>query len=144
MDDADRVHVRNPLHDLLEEVLGVLLCELSALPHVVEEVATRAQLHHDEVVIRCLERLEQLDMARVLDRLQNVDLLHHLALSALLFDVVLSSRLDRDESTRQPVQAQVHLAEGALAKNLADLVELNARLWHLVVLFEAVGDHFGE
>ena len=36
-----------------------------------------------------LEGLQELDVARVFDRLQNVNFLHHLALGALLFDLVL-------------------------------------------------------
>ena len=52
-----------------------------------------------------LESLEQLDMTRVLDRLEDVDLLHHLALGALLLDLVLVCGLDGYELPGQPMQA---------------------------------------
>ena len=85
---ADRVHVSDALHNLLEQVLGILLRQLSSLPHVVKEVTTRAEFHDDQVVFRRLEGFHQLDVARVLDGLEDVDLLHHLALCTLFLDLI--------------------------------------------------------
>ena len=58
VNDSYRVHVGNALHDLLEQVFGILLGQLSSFAHVVEEVAARAQLHDDQVVLGSLECFE--------------------------------------------------------------------------------------
>ena len=57
MDDADRMHVSDTLHYLLDEVFSILLGQLTALSHVIEEVAAWAQLLDDEVVLGRLEGL---------------------------------------------------------------------------------------
>ena len=69
MHNANRVHVRDALHDLLKEILGILLCQFSPLSHVVKKIAARAKFHHNQVVLRCLECLQQLNVTRVLYRL---------------------------------------------------------------------------
>ena len=42
------------------------------------------------------------------------------------------------------MQAKIYLSKGTFSKNLANLVQLDSCLWHLVVLLEAVCDDFGE
>ena len=144
MHNANRVHVRDPLHDLLKEILGILFCQFSPLSHVVKKIAARAKFHHNQVVLRCLECLQQLNVTRVLYRLQYVDLLHHLALRTLLLYLVFIRRLYRHELPGQAMQAKIYLTKGAFSKNLADFVQFDSCLWHLVVLLEAVCDDFGE
>ena len=46
MDDAYLVHVFDSLHDLFEKELGVFLGQFASLPDIVEEIATRAELHY--------------------------------------------------------------------------------------------------
>ena len=58
-------------------------------------------------------------MTRVLDRLEDVDLLHHLALGALLLNLVLVCGLDSNELPGQPMQAKIDFAKRALAEYLA-------------------------
>lgn len=144
MHDTDPVHVADALHDLFEEVLGVRLRELSSLAHVVQKVATRAQFHHDQVMFLSLERLQQFDVTYMLQTLQNVDLLLHLFLHALLFDLVLVRGLDGHEFPSKAVQSEVDFTERALAQDPADFVQLDPSLGHHVVLSEAVLDHFGQ
>ena len=96
MNYANRVHVGDTLHNLLEQVLGILLRQLSSLSHVVKEVTTRTEFHHDQVVFGRLEGFHQLDVTRVLDGLEDVDLLHHLALRALFLDLIFIRRLYRN------------------------------------------------
>ena len=55
-------------------------------------------------MLRGLESLHQLDMTRMLDRFDDVDLLHHLALCALLSHLIFVARFNGDELARQTVQ----------------------------------------
>ena len=93
---ADCVHVGDTLHNLLEQVLGILLRQFSPLSHIVKEVTTRAEFHDNQVVLGRLEGFHQLDVTRVLDRLEDVDLLHHLALRTLFLDLIFIGRLYRN------------------------------------------------
>ena len=42
------------------------------------------------------------------------------------------------------MQSEVDFAEGALPQDLADFIQLDPRLWHFVILFEAVRDDLSE
>lgn len=134
------VQVGNALHDLLEHKLGVLLAQLPPLSHVVEQVSAWAELHDDHVMLICLESLQNLDVVRVPQALQNIDLIHNLLLLAFLLHEVHVDALDCAELPSQPVQAQIDLAKGAFAEHLANLVQLQLRLRRLVVFAEAVHD----
>ena len=83
-------------------------------------------------------------MASVLYGLENVDFLHHLALSAFFLDLIFVCRFYSHQLTCQSMEAKIDLAKCALTQNLTDFVELNARFWHLVIFFEAVGDDLGQ
>ena len=122
--NALRVNVADGLYNLLEQVLRHVLLQLAPLAHVVEQVAARAHLHHEEDVLVRLERLVQpvrsargrlLNDVRVASALQDRDLLHDLLLGALVFQVLLVHRLYRDELARQLVHPQIHLPKRALA-----------------------------
>ena len=80
----------------------------------------------------------------MLDQLKDINLLHHLALRALFPDLVFVCGLYGDQLASEAMQAKIDLAKGAFAEDLANSVELDAGLWHLVVFFEAVRDDFGE
>ena len=88
MHNAYRVHVRDPLHDLLKQILGILFCQFSPLSHIVKKITARAKFHHNQVVLCCLKSLQQLNVTRVLYRFQYVNLLHHLALRTLFLYLV--------------------------------------------------------
>ena len=142
--DAILVQVGDALHDLPEDELGVLLTELTALAHVVQEVSAGAELHDDHVVLVSLERLQDLDVVRVAQRLEYSDLVHDLLLLALFLHEVHVDRLDGAQLARQPMQAQVDLAEGTFTQHLANLVQLELRLGRLLVLAEAVKDQLAD
>ena len=57
MHHALLMHVGHSEHDLLEEKLGRPLFQPSSLFDVFEEIATRTELHYNEIVLHCLERL---------------------------------------------------------------------------------------
>lgn len=87
-----------------------------------------------------LERLKDLDVVRVTQSLENANFVHDLFLLALFLHEVHVDRFDGAQLTRQPMQSQVDLAEGAFTEHLANLVQLELRLWRLLVLAEAVED----
>ena len=141
VNDPDMMHVRDALHDLLEEVFGISLSQLPALTHVVEQVTPWTQLHHNQVVLGSLERFKELYVTCVFERFQYFNLLHHLAFHALFLDLIFVGRFNGYEAARQSMKAQVDLAKGTLSKDLANFVELNTRLRHLIILLKAVSDH---
>lgn len=53
--------VAQPIDDLLEDLLRVGLLESPALPHVVEEIATCTQFHHDDNMLISFNRLVDLN-----------------------------------------------------------------------------------
>ena len=87
-----------------------------------------------------LERLKDLDVIRMTQSLKNANLVHDLFLLAFFLHEVHVDRFDGAQLTRQPMQSQVDLAECAFTEHLADLVQLELRLWRLLVLAEAVED----
>lgn len=134
------VEVGDTLHDLLEHKPSVLLAELPTLSHVVEQVTSWTQLHHDHMMFVGLERLQDLDVVGVAQRLQNVDLIHDFLLLGLLLHEIHVDALDGDQLPGQPMQPEVDLSEGTFAKHFTDLVELELSLRRLFILFEAVDD----
>ena len=65
MQNVLRMDVPEALYDLSKEELSDVFRESPPLPHVVEQISTRAQLHDEEDVPSCLEGLEQLHDMRV-------------------------------------------------------------------------------
>ena len=94
------------------------------------------------MMFRSLESLKQFDMSRVSQGLQDIDLLNHLSLRALLFDEVTICRLDCNQFSSQPVQAKMHLTKCSSTKNPANFVKLNPGLWHLLVTLKTVPYYF--
>ena len=144
MGDSNFVHIRNSLHNLLKNVLGTLFIQFSPLAHIIEQIAPWTQLHDNQVVLFGLKCLKQLDVARMLQTLQNVNFLHHFAPSVLLFYTVSICRLYCDQFASKTMQTQVYLPKGTLSKNFSYLVEFNARFGHLVILLETVEDYLGQ
>ena len=105
VDNANGMHVGNTLHNLLEQILSVFLCQLTPFAHIVQEVAAWAELHYNQVMFGRLESFKQFYVADVLDRLQNVDFLHHFAFCALFFDLVLVGRLNGDKFPGKAMEA---------------------------------------
>ena len=85
-----------------------------------------------------LESLKQFDVSWMPQRLQNVYLLCHLPLCALLFDEVSVRRLNCYKFTSQSVQSKVHFAKCSSAQDSTDLVQLNSCLWHLLMSLKTV------
>lgn len=90
-----------------------------------------------------LEGVKQLDDVPVMHEfLQNLNFLHDFALTlSLRVDVLLEQRFDCNEVTCQDVLGQVNHTKRALAKLVADPVELLACCDSLVQLREARVDH---
>ena len=123
VDDPVVVQVCNALHDLLEHEFGVLLAELPALADVIEEVAARAELHNNQMVLISIEGLEELHNVGVAQHLEDADLITHLLLTALVLHELHVDGLDGDKTAGKPMKTQVHTAEGSLSQHLTNLVQ---------------------
>lgn len=122
--DVLRMDVSDSLYYLLEEVLGEGLVELSSLAHVGEQIATCAKLHDEQVVLLCLKCLEELNDRLVAHDPKKTSLVLNLPQRVFILQELLVDRLDGHKPPRQLLEGQVHFAEGALAKEAADLVEV--------------------
>ena len=69
-----------------------------------------------------LKSFQYLDVIRMPQALQNVDLIHNLFLLRFFLHEIHVDALDSDKLPGQPVQTQVDLAEGTLSKHLTYLV----------------------
>ena len=69
MDDKIFVAVQEPLHNLLEEILGLPLIKLLPASHEVKQVSSSAQLHHKAKVRVCLKGVIQLHYISVAGQL---------------------------------------------------------------------------
>lgn len=91
-----------------------------------------------------LEDLQQTDHVRMLNLLQEVDLLEDLALAELVFHVALLYRLDGHLLARQLMHPQGYLPEGALADQLHELIEIERCGRELVGFIDMALDVFDE
>ena len=82
-----------------------------------------------------LEDFKQADDARVTYLLEYVDFLEDLASRVLVLDVDLVDALDGHILARELVDAERDLAEGSLAEQLDESIEVQCRRRYLVVLF---------
>ena len=106
---------------LLHDDGGVVLVELGAVDDLVEELAALANLGHEVEALLVLEVLVHLDDVGVVHVLEDHDLvLQHLDL--LRVQQVLAQHLHGALALGGLVEAQPHLAEGALSEHLADAV----------------------
>lgn len=84
MGNVLRVNVLEAIDYLLEDLLRDWLLQATPLPDVVEKVATRAQLHHDDYVFLRLDCLVDLDHVVMAELEQKVHLFHQLLLLYLV------------------------------------------------------------
>ena len=117
------MEVGDALHDLLEYELGVFLAQLPALADVVKEIAARAELHDNQMVLISVEGLEELHDVGVPQHLEDTDLITHLFLTALVLHELHVDGLDGDQTAGKPMESQVHSPEGSLAQHLTNLVQ---------------------
>ena len=87
-----------------------------------------------------LERLKDLDVVRVTQSLENANFVHDLFLLALFLHEVHVDRFDGAQLTRQPMQSQVDLAEGASTEHATDTIEFACALLDGPILLEIVHD----
>ena len=89
-----------------------------------------------------LECLQDFNVVRVTQSLQNIDLVHNFLLLRLFLHKIHVNALDGDELPSQPMQTKVDLSESALTQHFTNLVELQLSFWWLFILFKAVNDKF--
>lgn len=59
------MQVSQALNELFEKVLGNIFLQLPSLPHISQQVASRAQLHHKANVLACFKLIIQSHHTRV-------------------------------------------------------------------------------
>ena len=117
------MQVSDALHNLLKDKLGILLTQLSSLPHVVEEIATRTKFHNNHVMLISLECFKNLNVVWMSQTLQDINLIHNLLLLAFLFHEVHVDTLNCAELPREPVQPQINLTKGTFSKHFTNFVQ---------------------
>ncbi|GIX65410.1 ABC transporter ATP-binding protein, putative [Babesia caballi] len=125
--DVLPVHVVDAAQHLLDDFGRVLLREALAAHYLVEQLASRVELRDEVVVLFVLEELEDLHDVRVVQRLEHVHLAQQRLVVALALHGALNYHLHGVLLAGGAVEAQQHLAEGALAEQLHCLVVLPER-----------------
>lgn len=97
MEDSAFVDVAQALDDLLEEYSGLTFLKLLPLPHVVEQVATGAELHGEDHVALRLERLVELHDTLVPQAEKDAHLVHDFRLLLLVAHELLVDALQCHE-----------------------------------------------
>ena len=126
--------VRNTMHQLLEDVLGLVLGQVPALLDEVVEVTTAGVLHHHHDMLFVLEDFVKTNNVGMADFFEDIDLLEHLLAAMPVIKLAQLDRLDGDELARQLVDRQVDLPESALPDRLYELVEVLQGRWRDMVL----------
>ena len=72
--------VTQPFNDLFEEVLSNIFLELPASAHIGQKISSPAHLHDKDDVLCSFKRFVESHYVLVASPLQNVELLHYLAL----------------------------------------------------------------
>ena len=85
-----------PVGNLLEDELRVRLLQLALPLDEPQQIPATGVFHHHEEMLARLEDLEEPDDVGVLDLLEEVDLLEHLALAEVVLHVCLLDGLDGD------------------------------------------------
>lgn len=134
------MYVSQAIGNLLEDEFGIGLLKL-ALPFDESKQISSAGVFHDhEQMLAGLEDFKQPDNVGVLDLLQQVDLLEDLPLTEVVLHVILLDGLYSYLFASELVYAEGHLAEGSLADQLHELVEVQGRRWQLVILLNVLFD----
>lgn len=68
----------DPLHYLSEYKLCVLFTQLSSLSYIIEQVAARAKLHDNHVMLISLKGFQKFNIIRVSQVLQDINFIHYL------------------------------------------------------------------
>lgn len=89
-------------------------CILLVVGDVVEELASRAILHHQEKILGGLDDLVHLDQIGVPDQLKDVDLSAHSLDVRDVHNLLLLEDLDGHSLACEIVGCELHLAEGPL------------------------------
>ena len=109
------MNVAKTVNDLLKDFLGERFLQSAPLPHVVQQVATSAQLHHDDDVLLGLNRLVDFHHMVVAKFLKQSNLLHLLRLLYLVCECRLVERFESNELAYELVHGEVDFAKGAPA-----------------------------
>ena len=96
MQDRLRVNVADAFDDLLKKDLGKRLLALFTLPHEVEKITARAQLHDQHDVTLSLECLVQLHHGGMSQSKQDSHLVHNLHPLLVVSQVLLINRFNSD------------------------------------------------
>lgn len=120
------VAVSDRLHNFLEYISSLVLCQMLALLDQVVQVASARVLHDHHDVLLVFEYLIEPDYIGVADLLEDVDLLEDLLPGILVLELAELDHLDGHELASQLVYGQVHLPEGSITNLLHELVEVQA------------------
>ena len=125
MDNAVRVEVGHCVCELEEDAGALALCKPRLLDDPVKHLSARDQLEDKVEVPLGLERVDDLDNPRVLDGLEDLDLVHErlgaeVLVEAKLVDV---NNLDGHSVSRPQVSPQLDLGKRARPERVLERVE---------------------
>ena len=135
-----RVNIPEPVDYLLEDLLRDRLLQAPPLPHVVQKVTARTQLHYDDDVLLGLDGLVYLHYVVMTQLQQQIYFFHELLLLDFVREALLVERFEGYELSHQLVHGEVDLSEGATSKHFSDPVEVQRRLRCLLLGFEGIAD----
>ena len=95
--------VCNTMHQLLEDVLGLVLRQVLALLDEVVEVAATGILHDHHDMLIVLEDFVKTNNVGMADFFEDIDLLEHLLAAMPVVKLAQLNRLDGDELARELV-----------------------------------------
>jgi len=135
VDDGPAMDVSQPVGDLFENELGIRFLQFSLALDQSQQVTTASILHHHQEMLARLEHFEQTDDIRVLDLLQEVDLLEHLPLAEVVLHVSLFDSLNSHLLASELMNSKSDFSEGTFTDKTHELVEVEGRRRKLIVLF---------
>jgi hypothetical protein len=109
------VDIAETIDDLLEDDLGIGLLQSASLPHIVKEVTTGAQFHHDDDVLFRFNSLVDLHDVVVSEFKKQANLLHQLLLLCLISEALLVQRFDGNQLSHELMHGEVDFSESTTA-----------------------------
>lgn len=121
MDDSQLVAVVESVEEGCNDVAGLRFGEPLALQDLIEELAASFEFHDEEVVFFVFVDVVKFDNVRVVNLLEDVDLILQANL-VLLCQITLGNDFDCNSFFGHPISALSHTSKTSLANDRLDLV----------------------